>query len=76
MGLLEYRRKYILFGPHSLDASQIPEAREVSLKLKEMLATHEATFRQQAEAFAAEIQEIQHRAKEREAAHLAYMEML
>jgi DnaJ-domain-containing protein 1 len=75
-GLLEYRRKYVLFGPRSLDASQITEAREALIKIKQIRAETEATLRQQAEAFAAEMQEMQRRAQEREAAHQAYMEML
>jgi DnaJ-domain-containing protein 1 len=75
-GLLDYRRKYVLFGPRSLDASQIAEAREASIKIKQMWAETDATLRQQADAFAAEMQEMQCRAQEREAAHQAYMEML
>lgn len=75
-GLLEYRRKYVLFGPRSLDVHQIAEAREASIKIKQIKAETDAMLHQQAEAFAAEMQEMQSRFQEREAAHKAYMEML
>lgn len=76
LGGLEYRRKYFLFGPLSLDAYELTKARDASIELKEIRATYETTRRQQEEAFAAEMQEMQRRFQEREAADRAYMEML
>lgn len=75
-GFLEYRRKYILFGPYSLDTHQIAEAREASITMKQIKAETDAMLRQRAEAFAAEMREMQRSFQEREAARQAYMEML
>jgi hypothetical protein len=60
----------------AFDAYQIAEAREASIKIKQIRAETDATLRRQTEAFAAEMQEMQRRAQEREATHQAYMEML
>lgn len=55
--LLPYRRRYLVFGPLSLDRYELAQARTDYPKLKQAQAEYDATIRKVAEDLAAQINE-------------------
>lgn len=56
-GWIDYRRKYFVFGPRSLDTSKIAKARADYAEIKGVRAEADASIRKMAEDIAAEINE-------------------
>lgn len=75
-GLLTYRRKYAVFGPRSLDAHEIAEARTAYREIKSLRAETDATLRKMAEDAAARIQEANRIYQEQVNAHQEEMERI
>src|SRR5260370_30019864 len=75
-GMLDYRRKYGLFGPQSLNVDEVSGDLAAAVDIKRMRTETDVTIRKMAEETATQIQEANRRYQEREAAHRAQMEVL